>query len=165
MSEKKKSCKILAIESSCDETAAAVIEDGRTVRSNIISSQIALHTLYGGVVPEIASRKHIEKSIEAFAKYLNKYDDSAKLYIMGDGDEKENLRKLAKDLSADKNIIFTGKLGHNKLIEILKKSIAMLVYTEKDNNMVSIVESICACNTMLSLPTFPTMQAILKLKN
>lgn len=61
MSEKKKSCKILAIESSCDETAAAVIEDGRTVRSNIISSQIALHTLYGGVVPEIASRKHIEK--------------------------------------------------------------------------------------------------------
>ena len=53
--------KILAIESSCDETAAAVIEDGRTVRSNIISSQIALHTLYGGVVPEIASRKHIEK--------------------------------------------------------------------------------------------------------
>ncbi len=61
MSENKKTCKILAIESSCDETAAAVIEDGRTVRSNIISSQIDLHTLYGGVVPEIASRKHIEK--------------------------------------------------------------------------------------------------------
>lgn len=61
MSEEKKNCRILAIESSCDETAAAVIENGRTVRSNIISSQIALHTLYGGVVPEIASRKHIEK--------------------------------------------------------------------------------------------------------
>ncbi len=53
--------KILAIESSCDETAAAVVEDGRRVLSNVISSQIALHTLYGGVVPEIASRKHIEK--------------------------------------------------------------------------------------------------------
>ena len=52
---------ILAIESSCDETAAAVIHNGREVRSNVISSQIALHTLYGGVVPEIASRKHIEK--------------------------------------------------------------------------------------------------------
>lgn len=52
---------ILAIESSCDETAAAVVVNGRDVRSNIISSQIALHTLYGGVVPEIASRKHIEK--------------------------------------------------------------------------------------------------------
>lgn len=52
---------ILAIESSCDETAAAVVKDGREVLSNIISSQIDLHKLYGGVVPEIASRKHIEK--------------------------------------------------------------------------------------------------------
>lgn len=52
---------ILAIESSCDETAAAVIRNGRQVLSNVISSQIELHKLYGGVVPEIASRKHIEK--------------------------------------------------------------------------------------------------------
>ena len=52
---------ILAIETSCDETAAAVVRGGREVLSNIISSQIDLHTLYGGVVPEIASRKHIEK--------------------------------------------------------------------------------------------------------
>ncbi|HIX14853.1 MAG TPA: tRNA (adenosine(37)-N6)-threonylcarbamoyltransferase complex transferase subunit TsaD [Candidatus Hungatella pullicola] len=52
---------ILAIESSCDETAAAVVKNGRQVLSNVISSQIELHTLYGGVVPEIASRKHIEK--------------------------------------------------------------------------------------------------------
>ncbi len=52
---------ILAIESSCDETAAAVVKNGREVLSNVISSQIALHTLYGGVVPELASRKHMEK--------------------------------------------------------------------------------------------------------
>ena len=52
---------ILAVESSCDETAAAVVRNGREVLSNIISSQIALHTQFGGVVPEIASRKHIEK--------------------------------------------------------------------------------------------------------
>ena len=52
---------ILAIESSCDETAAAVVKNGREVLSNVISSQIELHKLYGGVVPEIASRKHIEK--------------------------------------------------------------------------------------------------------
>lgn len=52
---------ILAIESSCDETAAAVVVNGRKVLSNVIYSQIDLHTLYGGVVPEIASRKHIEK--------------------------------------------------------------------------------------------------------
>lgn len=51
---------ILAIESSCDETAAAVVEDGRRVRSDIIASSAELHKLYGGVVPEIASRKHLE---------------------------------------------------------------------------------------------------------
>ena len=52
---------ILAIETSCDETAAAVVRNGREVLSNVIYTQIALHTVYGGVVPEIASRKHIEK--------------------------------------------------------------------------------------------------------
>lgn len=52
---------ILGIESSCDETAAAVVRNGRQVLSNVISSQMELHKLYGGVVPEIASRKHIEK--------------------------------------------------------------------------------------------------------
>lgn len=57
----KKDILILAIESSCDETAASVVKNGRTILSNVISSQIELHKLYGGVVPEIASRKHIEK--------------------------------------------------------------------------------------------------------
>ena len=63
---------ILAIESSCDETAAAVVKNGREVLSNTIYSQIDLHTLYGGVVPEIASRKHIEKinQVMCFGKRL-----------------------------------------------------------------------------------------------
>ena len=52
--------KILAVESSCDETAVAVVEDGRKVLTDCIASQVALHRLYGGVVPEIASRKHME---------------------------------------------------------------------------------------------------------
>ena len=52
---------ILAIETSCDETAAAVVRDGHEVLSNIIFSQIDMHTIYGGVVPELASRAHIEK--------------------------------------------------------------------------------------------------------
>ena len=50
----------LAIETSCDETSVAVLKDGREVLSNIISSQIEIHKKFGGVVPEIASRKHIE---------------------------------------------------------------------------------------------------------
>ena len=50
---------ILGIETSCDETAAGVVEDGRVLRSNIISSQADLHSRYGGVVPEVASRQHV----------------------------------------------------------------------------------------------------------
>lgn len=60
--EEKSDAPILAIESSCDETAAAVVKNGRKALSNIIFSQIDLHTLYGGVAPGIASRKHIEKT-------------------------------------------------------------------------------------------------------
>ncbi|NBJ94494.1 tRNA (adenosine(37)-N6)-threonylcarbamoyltransferase complex transferase subunit TsaD [Parablautia muri] len=66
----EKDISILAIESSCDETAAAVVRNGREVLSNVIDSQIALHTEYGGVVPEIASRKHIEKINQVIEKAL-----------------------------------------------------------------------------------------------
>lgn len=59
--------KILAIESSCDETAASVVEDGRKVLSNVVASQVAEHKIYGGVVPEIASRRHAE-AISAVTK-------------------------------------------------------------------------------------------------
>ncbi len=52
---------VLAIETSCDETSAAVVRNGREVLSNVIDSQVDLHTVYGGVVPEIASRRHLEK--------------------------------------------------------------------------------------------------------
>ena len=63
---------ILAIESSCDETAASVVKNGREVLSNVIFTQIDLHTRYGGVVPEIASRKHIEKINQVIEEALDK---------------------------------------------------------------------------------------------
>lgn len=66
--------KILAIETSCDETAAAVVENGRRVLSNVISSQIELHRLYGGVVPEIASRNHIERINQVIEQALEEAD-------------------------------------------------------------------------------------------
>ena len=65
---------ILGIETSCDETAASVVKNGREVLSNIISSQIDCHTLYGGVVPEIASRKHVEVIDDVIAEALAKAD-------------------------------------------------------------------------------------------
>ena len=71
MENKEKDVYILAIESSCDETAAAVVKNGREVLSNVIYSQIALHTEYGGVVPEIASRKHIEKINQVIGQALS----------------------------------------------------------------------------------------------
>ena len=71
---REKDTLILAIESSCDETAASVVKNGRCVLSNIISSQIAIHTLYGGVVPEIASRKHIEKINQVVEAALKEAD-------------------------------------------------------------------------------------------
>ena len=81
---------ILAIESSCDETAAAVVKNGREVLSNIISSQIDLHTLYGGVVPELASRKHIEKINQVIEQALKEaglslYDMDAIAVTYGPG--------------------------------------------------------------------------------
>lgn len=66
--------KILAIESSCDETAAAVVEDGLTVRSSIISSQIEEHKKFGGVVPEIASRRHCENILDVVKRSLDEAD-------------------------------------------------------------------------------------------
>lgn len=63
--------KILAIESSCDETAAAVIQDGRTILSSVIDSQVEEHKLYGGVVPEIASRRHAENICAVVQKALD----------------------------------------------------------------------------------------------
>lgn len=70
MEAEKNDVLILAIESSCDETAASVVRNGREVLSNVISSQIALHTQFGGVVPEIASRKHIEKINQVITQAL-----------------------------------------------------------------------------------------------
>lgn len=70
MTGEDKDIVLLAIESSCDETAAAVVKNGREVLSNVIYSQIALHTQYGGVVPEIASRKHIEKINQVIGQAL-----------------------------------------------------------------------------------------------
>lgn len=63
--------KILAIESSCDETAAAVVEDGRKILSSVVASQVKEHKIYGGVVPEIASRRHIEAISEVTKTALN----------------------------------------------------------------------------------------------
>ena len=64
--------RVLAIETSCDDTGAAVVLDGRRILSNIVSSQVPIHQKYGGVVPELASRKHIESIVPIVAEALEK---------------------------------------------------------------------------------------------
>jgi N6-L-threonylcarbamoyladenine synthase len=64
--------KVLAIESSCDETAAAVVVDGREVLSSVVASQVALHSKYGGIVPELASRRHVEVILPVVTEALSR---------------------------------------------------------------------------------------------
>lgn len=97
---------------------------------------------YFTVSSQLISRKRIDKIIKAFSEYLKEYDSSARLCIMGDGEEERSLKELTKSLGIADSVEFTGRLSHSELIGRLSKSKAMLVYTEKDNNMVSIVESI-----------------------
>ena len=67
---------ILGIETSCDETAAAVVRDGREVLSNVVYTQIPLHQPYGGVVPEIASRAHVEKIGQVVGEAMRQFRES-----------------------------------------------------------------------------------------
>jgi len=64
--------KILAIETSCDETAASIIQDGRQVLSNVVATQIEVHAKYGGVFPEVASRMHVETIVPVVNEAIEK---------------------------------------------------------------------------------------------
>ena len=81
---------VLGIESSCDETAAALVEDGRKILSSVVASQVEEHKIYGGVVPEIASRRHseaivavVQEALERGRKKLSQVDAIAVTYAPG----------------------------------------------------------------------------------
>ena len=118
MSESKE-INILAIESSCDETAAAVVRNGREVRSNIISSQIDLHKLYGGVVPEIASRKHIEKINQVIEEALKEAEvtlDDLDARTLAKADPKYFLEQYGYPLIIDEIQYASNLLPYIKII-------------------------------------------------
>lgn len=98
------------------------------------------------VVSQLIGRKRIDKAIVAFADFLKQggeYEDYV-LNIIGDGEQREELKGLAEKLGIQKSVIFHGRMTHEMLAPIVARAKAMLVYTEKDNNMVSVVESIAA---------------------
>ena len=84
--------KILGIETSCDETAAAVVEDGRHLLSNIVSSQIDIHEKYGGVVPEIAARSHIEVMLPVIEQALREASSNSGQQLTGSDEFKEEAK-------------------------------------------------------------------------
>lgn len=96
------------------------------------------------VVSQLIERKRIDEIIEKFAEFILEQEELYTLEIIGDGILRKNLSEQARQLGIEKNVIFHGKLSHEKISPILQKSKAMLVNTEKDNSMVSIVESIAA---------------------
>lgn len=123
----------------CNRVSDIIIDHGVNLNKFTLETN---KSNYFVVSSQLISRKRIDKIINAFNKYLAKYDSTAKLYIMGDGDERNNLETLTDRLGINDSVVFTGKMPHSQLIKKLKGASAMLVYTEKDNNMVSIVESI-----------------------
>ena len=87
------------------------------------------------VCSQLIDRKKIDGILEKFAKYLNQYDATCRLYIIGEGELKEKLQRMVQTLGIGSNVIFTGKMTHDELLPILSKSKALLVNTVKDNNM------------------------------
>lgn len=94
------------------------------------------------VCSQLIERKKIDGILEKFAKYLDQYNSTCQLFIIGEGELKEKLQRMAQTLGIAPNVIFTGKMTHDELLPILSKSKALLVNTVKDNNMISIVEAI-----------------------
>ena len=90
--------KILAIESSCDETAAAVVEDGRKVISSVVASQVEEHKLYGGVVPEIASRRHAEAIVPVVKNSLEQAELTLKEKLLNQvKEDDETIKNVNKN--------------------------------------------------------------------
>ncbi len=128
----------------CDNVSEKYIDHGVDLKKFIYSEQ---KDKYFVVLSQLINRKRIDGIINAFCKLNNK---NYRLIIIGDGEEKEKLIELSKKNNMTDNIEFKGHLSHKDVIPILRFAMAMLVNTEKDNNMVSIVESIALCTPVVT---------------
>lgn len=113
------------------------------------------------VCSQLIERKRIDGILLKFAAYLEKYDPDTRLYIVGDGDLRNELKAFVKKMKMGENVIFTGKMRHDELLPFLSKAKALLVNTMKDNNMISIVESI-AVGTPVVTTDIPLNSAYIK---
>ncbi|WP_349666709.1 glycosyltransferase [Lacrimispora sp.] len=128
------------------------------VSDNIISHGINLEKFFISdkktnsfvICSQLIKRKRIDKSILAFKEYVTLIDSNFILYIIGNGNEKSSLQELVERENLNENVIFTGSLSHKQMIGYLNKAKAMLVYTEKDNSMISIAESLAVATPVIT---------------
>lgn len=131
----------------CNKVSDKVIDHGVNLKKFTFCEE---KDNYFVVSSQLIERKRINIIIDKFWEYTKNYDKNSKLIIIGDGKEKENLVKQVENYNIKNNVIFTGQLNHDKLISYLMKAKAMLVYTRKDNNMISIVESIAVATPVVT---------------
>lgn len=105
------------------------------------------------VSSQLIERKRIDCIINAFEDFYNIFSKDYTLVIIGDGNKRNELENRALLTKCSANIIFKGKLRHTDLIEYLSEAMAMLVYTQKDNSMISIAESIALCTPVITTTT------------
>lgn len=102
------------------------------------------------ICSQLIARKQIDGILRAFAEYLHRVDADARLLIAGDGEERMALEGLARELHLETQVRFYGRLDHANMIPLLASSMALLVNTRQDNNMVSIVESLAVCTPVVT---------------
>lgn len=134
----------------CNKVVDETIDHG--VNSEIFKPNTDKENFFA-VCSRLVKLKHIDKTIKVFNKYIKKYDNDSKLYIIGDGDCEEKLKVLVNELQINDNVIFTGRLFHKEMVKILSKAKAMLIYTSRDNNMLSITESIALATPVITTTT------------
>ena len=134
----------------CNKVVDETIDHG--VNSEIFKPNTDKENFFA-VCSRLVKLKHIDKTIKVFNKYIKKYDNDSKLYIIGDGDCEEKLKVLVNKLQINDNVIFTGRLSHKEMVKILSKAKAMLIYTSRDNNMLSITESIALATPVITTTT------------
>jgi 1,2-diacylglycerol 3-alpha-glucosyltransferase len=116
------------------------------------------------VVSQLIPRKQIHRTIEAFADFAESSKEDYHLYIIGQGEEEAALKEAVSRRKVEERVIFCGQMNHEKLLPIVAESKALLVYTAKDNNMVSIVESI-AVGTPVVTTSVPYNAEYIKREN
>ncbi len=140
----------LFIKKYCNNVSKIYIDHGVNLNEFVFSEKKEKQFI---VVSQLIRRKHIDGIIKTFNEFQIENPDF-KLYIIGSGFEESNLKKLVEELNQKNNIIFLGQRTHKEIIPLLSKSYALVINTEKDNSMLSIVEAI-ACTTPIITTNVP----------